>query len=80
MKKDIHPTYYPETEIKCACGQVFKIGSTKTNLKVEICSHCHPFYTGKKELVDIAGRAEKFKNRLAKAKDQKKSKDKNKKS
>lgn len=68
MKTDIHPTYYPEAKVTCACGNKFTIGSTKPELKVEICSACHPFYTGKGKLIDIAGRAERFKARAAKKK------------
>ena len=68
MKKDIHPIFYPEAKVKCVCGHEFKIGSTKPEINVEICSHCHPFYTGKQELLDTAGRVEKFKARRAKAK------------
>lgn len=79
MKKDIHPTYYPEAIARCACGQVFKIGSTKPELAVEICSFCHPFYTGKEKLVDTAGRVEKFKRRLAKKEEIRKIKRKSKK-
>ena len=66
MKKDIHPTYYKEAKIKCACGHSFVIGGTKEKLEVEICSNCHPFYTGKQTLIDTAGRAERFKARAAK--------------
>ncbi len=85
MKKDIHPKYYPEAMIKCACGQIFKVGSTKKYMEVEICSHCHPFFTGKAKLVDTAGRVEQFKKRLAKKtvyrskKEKRKSRQKNKK-
>jgi large subunit ribosomal protein L31 len=67
MKKDIHPQYYPETKVTCACGEKFTIGSTKPEINVEICSKCHPYYTGSKELIDVAGRVEKFKSRRAKA-------------
>ena len=67
MKTDIHPTYYPKAKIKCACGTVFEIGSTKPELNVEICSHCHPFFTGKEKLIDTAGKVEKFKARREKA-------------
>jgi large subunit ribosomal protein L31 len=67
MKKDIHPTYYPETKIQCACGNVLEVGSTVENLKVEVCSACHPLYTGKQKLLDKAGRVEKFKTRMAKS-------------
>jgi len=66
MKKDIHPTYYPEAVVKCVCGNTFKIGSTVKEIHVEICSACHPFYTGKQKLVDTAGRVDRFKARAAK--------------
>jgi large subunit ribosomal protein L31 len=79
MKKDIHPQYYNNATITCACGNQFTTGSTVQNMKVEICNICHPFYTGKDKLVDIAGRVEKFKARREKAAAQKtKSKTKNK--
>lgn len=68
MKKEIHPTYYPDAVVVCACGNTFKVGSTKPELHVEICSNCHPFYTGKQKLVDTAGRVEKFRARVAAAK------------
>jgi len=67
MKKEIHPKYYEKAEIKCACGAKFAIGSTKEKLEVEVCSKCHPFYTGKKQFVDTAGRVEKFRERQKKA-------------
>ena len=60
MKKDIHPKYYPEAKMTCACGNNFATGSTLPELKVEICSACHPFYTGKQKLLDSARRVEKF--------------------
>lgn len=63
MKKDIHPQY-EETTITCACGNVVKTRSTKQNIKVEICSKCHPFYTGKQKLVDTGGRVERFNKRF----------------
>ncbi len=66
MKKDIHPKYYKDAVIRCSCGNTIKTGSTKQDMLVEICSECHPFYTGKKRLVDTAGRVEKFKKRLDK--------------
>ncbi|MFA6254677.1 MAG: 50S ribosomal protein L31 [Patescibacteria group bacterium] len=66
MKKDIHPKYYPEAKVICACGNQFKVGSTMPEIHVEICSMCHPFYTGKQKLVDSARRVEKFQERLAK--------------
>lgn len=68
MKKDIHPKYYSDAVIKCACGNKFKTGSTKKDVDVEICANCHPFYTGKEKLIDTAGRVEKFKQKVAKAK------------
>ena len=67
MKKDIHPQYYPKAKVKCACGNVFTVGSTKPEIQIEICSQCHPFYTGKEKLIDTAGRVEKFKARKEKA-------------
>ncbi len=66
MKKDIHPKYYPEAHIICACGNVITTGSTKPEMKVEVCSACHPFYTGKKRLVDSTGRLDRFKKRFEK--------------
>lgn len=68
MKKGIHPTYYPNAKIICACGAVFEVGSTVKEMHVEICSHCHPFFTGKQKLVDKSGQLEKYKARLAKRK------------
>lgn len=65
MRADIHPKYY-QAKIKCACGAIHNVGSTKESIEVEICSNCHPFYTGKEKLIDTAGRVEKFKAKLAK--------------
>lgn len=65
MKKDIHPEYYPEAKIKCACGHSFTIGSTKPEIEVEICSVCHPFYTGKAKIIET-GQVEKYRIRLTK--------------
>ncbi len=59
MKEEIHPKYY-NSKVRCACGNEFEIGSTQKEIKVEICSKCHPFFTGKQKLVDTAGRVEKF--------------------
>ena len=70
MKKGIHPDYH-ELEVTCACGNSFKTRSTKEQLRVEICSACHPFFTGKQKLVDSAGRVERFQRRYAKAKNAK---------
>jgi large subunit ribosomal protein L31 len=67
MKKDIHPTYFPEAKVICACGNSFIVGATKPELRVEICAKCHPFYTGENKLIDTAGRLEKFKARRAQA-------------
>ena len=67
MKSDIHPKYFPKAKMTCACGAKFEIGSTKPELGVEICSKCHPFFTGKEKLIDTAGRVEKFKARREKA-------------
>ncbi len=64
MKKDIHPEYKTITAT-CACGSTFEIGSVLPELRVEICSACHPFFTGKQKLVDTAGRIEKFRRRYA---------------
>ena len=68
MKTDIHPTYYPEAKAVCACGQKFTVGSTMEKLEVEICSACHPFFTGEEKILDTGGRVEKFKKRQAAAK------------
>ena len=65
MKADIHPNYQP-TQIRCACGNVIETGSTKDNITVEICSNCHPFFTGKQKLVDTAGRIERFRKKYQK--------------
>ena len=65
MKENIHPEYN-ETVIKCACGAEIPTGSTKKEIRVEICSKCHPFYTGKQKLVDSAGRIERFRRKYAK--------------
>lgn len=60
MKKDIHPQYHTEATVTCACGNTFVTGSTLSEIKTELCSACHPFYTGKQKLVDPARRVEKF--------------------
>ncbi len=64
MKKDIHPEYY-KAVVHCACGHEFETGSTQKEIKVEICSKCHPFFTGKQKLMDSAGRVERFRNKYA---------------
>ncbi len=66
MKKEIHPKYNPKVKVRCACGNEFMTSSTKDDLYVEICSACHPFYTGKQKLIDTARRVEKFEERAAK--------------
>jgi large subunit ribosomal protein L31 len=66
MKKDIHPKYYPKAKVVCACGNTFEVGSTKEYIEIEVCSACHPFYTGQEKIVDTMGRVERFKERLAK--------------
>jgi len=66
MKKDIHPKYF-DTQVRCGCGNTFTTRSTREELKIDICSECHPFYTGKLKYVDSAGRIEKFKNKFAKS-------------
>ncbi len=72
MKADIHPGYY-ETVIKCACGSETTTRSTVKDIHVEICSKCHPFFTGKQKLIDTAGRIDKFNRKFKKALDKKKS-------
>jgi large subunit ribosomal protein L31 len=71
MKSDIHPEYN-DTTIKCACGNMLEAGSTKADIRVEICSKCHPFFTGKQKLVDTAGRIERFRRKYEKFQNQKK--------
>jgi len=65
MKENIHPEF-GETTITCACGNQIEVGSTRSDIKVEICSQCHPFFTGKQKLVDTAGRIERFRKKYAK--------------
>ena len=68
MKKDIHPQYFPNAKTQCACGNTFTLGSTKEFTEIEICSHCHPFYTGKEKNVEAMGQVQKFRKRLEKKK------------
>jgi len=63
VKEKIHPKYYNDATVVCSCGNTFTIGSTKKTMKVELCSACHPFYTGERRMVDTAGRVERFKQR-----------------
>jgi large subunit ribosomal protein L31 len=72
MRKDIHPDYV-ESEVKCSCGNVFKTRSTAGDLHVEICSNCHPFYSGKQKFVDTGGRVERFQRKYGRDKEAKKS-------
>lgn len=65
MKADIHPTYYAQAKAVCACGATYVVGSTHESISVEICSACHPFYTGQEKVLDGAGRVDRFKKRAA---------------
>jgi large subunit ribosomal protein L31 len=67
MKDGIHPQYHPDAKFICACGHRFTAGSTKPEVHVEICSNCHPFYTGKQNLIDTAGTIDRFKRRTTKS-------------
>ena len=71
MQKDIHPKYDLNVNAICACGAVFLVGSTMTEIKMEICSNCHPFYTGNEKIMDTAGRVERFNKRRALTKSKK---------
>ncbi len=73
MKQGIHPDYYPEAKVVCACGNTFLMGSTKPEIRVEVCSKCHPFYTGEAKFIDTEGRVERFQRR-SKARVEKKTK------
>ncbi|MFH1560799.1 MAG: 50S ribosomal protein L31 [Chloroflexota bacterium] len=64
MKTGIHPTYYPDAEVTCSCGSTFTVGATKPSLRVEICSQCHPFFTGEQRIIDTEGRVERMKRRF----------------
>lgn len=64
MKTAIHPDYYPEAVVTCSCGNTFTTGATKAQIKVEICSSCHPFFTGEQRIVDTEGRVERLKRRF----------------
>ena len=63
MKPDIHPTWYPEATVECACGTKFTVGATVPSIHTEICSTCHPFFTGEQRIIDTEGRVERFKRR-----------------
>ena len=64
-----HPKYYPNTKVTCACGNTFEVGSTMPEIRIEICSACHPLYSGKNKFIDAAGRVDKFQERVRKAKE-----------
>ena len=66
MKKDIHPKYYPEAKVICSCGNTFTMGSTQELIRTDVCSACHPFFTGEQRIVDTAGQVERFMKRLEK--------------
>lgn len=68
MKKDIHPQYFEKAKVTCACGNAFTVGSTLESIAVEVCSNCHPFYTGKEKIMDKVGRVQKFRKRLSQKK------------
>lgn len=65
MKKDIHPTYHSDAAVSCSCGQKFTVGSTMPKIDVEICSSCHPFFTGEEKVLDTGGRVARFQKRQA---------------
>lgn len=67
MKKNIHPQWNPQVTVTCACGNTFVSGSTRNEIRVELCSKCHPFFTGQEKLVDTEGRIDKFRKKAAKA-------------
>ena len=67
MKSDIHPQYYKDANVKCACGHKWTVGSTVQDISLGICSNCHPFYTGQEKIVDTRGRVDKFKKRMEKS-------------
>ena len=79
MKVNIHPKYYPKSKVTCSCGNTFEVGSTMPEIKVEVCSACHPFYTGTAKFIDTAGRVDKFQARVKKAEEMKAEKSKPKK-
>jgi len=72
MKKSIHPKYHNDAKFKCSCGNTIVTGSTESELELDVCSNCHPLYTGANRFIDTAGRVDKFKARMAKAEQMKK--------
>ncbi|MBI3732039.1 MAG: 50S ribosomal protein L31 [Chloroflexi bacterium] len=71
MKPNIHPKYYPTARVMCACGHTWTTGATQPEIRVDVCSNCHPFYTGEQRIVDTAGRVDRFRMRLAQKREQK---------
>lgn len=71
MKANVHPTYFDDAKVVCACGNVFTTGSTQQEIRVELCAQCHPFYTGTQKLVDTQGQVEKFTQRVTNAQSKK---------
>ena len=69
MKEKIHPKFFSDAQIVCACGNIMTTGSTRKSMKVEMCSKCHPFFTGEMRVIDTEGRVERFKRRASKAKE-----------
>jgi large subunit ribosomal protein L31 len=67
MKKDIHPEYYPDAVVRCACGNTWTTGSTVKEVRTDVCSACHPFFTGEQRIVDSEGRVDRFYRRLEQA-------------
>ncbi len=67
MKKDIHPKYYPNAKVTCSCGNTFEVGATVPEIQIEVCSACHPYYTGTQKFIDTAGRVDKFQAKIKKA-------------
>jgi large subunit ribosomal protein L31 len=67
MRKNIHPKYYPEAKVVCACGNTWTTGSTKPEIRADVCSACHPFYTGEQRIVDTAGQVDRFIRRLTRS-------------
>ena len=71
MKPDIHPKYFPNARVICACGHTWTTGATQAEIRVDVCSNCHPFYTGEQRIVDTAGRVDRFRMRLAQKREEK---------
>ena len=64
MKKDIHPTWYPDAQVSCSCGATYTMGATKETIRTDVCAACHPFFTGEQRIVDSEGQVERFMRRL----------------